>query len=125
MIMAPYRIVTLICLYFCLASYGIGQSYEIYNSDTINVKDINNRKQGKWIYFFKSQASKIQKTGAYLNNRKTGLWKTYYINGNLKSEITYKNNRPDGYAKIYYENGKLSEEGLWKGTKWVGKSCSS
>jgi antitoxin component YwqK of YwqJK toxin-antitoxin module len=99
---------------------GLSQSFKIHENDTINRVDANNKKQGKWIYFFKNNPSEIEKTGIYADNRKKGVWITYYSNGNLKSEITYKNNRPDGHAKIYYENGKLSEEGIWRGTKWVG-----
>ena len=98
-----------------------GQSYEIFNNDTINRVDQNNRKYGYWVYFSKTESKKIEKEGNYVNNRKSGIWKTYYPSGVLKSEITYVNNRPNGYAKIYYKNGKLSEEGIWKGTKWVGK----
>ncbi len=97
------------------------QSYEIYKNDTINRIDHNNKKHDYWIFFLKTDKSKIEKEGNYSNNRKKGVWKTYYSDGKLKSEITYANNRPNGYAKIYYRNGKLSEEGVWKGTKWVGK----
>ncbi len=99
----------------------IGQSKPVVDWDTINRVDENNRKFGYWIYFADGDSSKIEKEGNYLNNRKNGVWKTYYPNGVLKSEITYVNNRPNGYARIYYKNGKLSEEGVWKGTKWVGK----
>lgn len=113
-------IITLLFLLGFICS-GISQSFEMHDNDTINRVDANNKKQGKWIYFFKDSPSKIEKTGVFEDNRKTGVWTTYYSNGNLKSEITYENNRPDGHAKIYYENGKLSEEGIWRGTKWVGE----
>ncbi len=114
------RTIFLFFFFFCFIPLGKSQTFEIYKSDTINKTDAQNKKQGKWIQFFTDNASKIEKVGIYENNRKTGIWKTYYSNGNLKSEITYENNQPDGYAKIYYENGKTSEEGIWKGTKWVG-----
>lgn len=114
------KLVAFIIIFIGLGHLGVAQSHKIYNNDTINRIDENNRKYGYWIYFLKNDKSKIEKEGEYLNNRKNGIWKTYYPNGVLKSEITYVNNRPNGYAKIYYENGKLSEEGIWKGTKWVG-----
>lgn len=119
--MISRRIIITSLVLFGFIGVGLSQSFKIFENDTINRLDANNKKQGEWIYFFKDDPSKIEKTGIFKNNRKTGIWKTYYLNGNLKSEITYKNNRPDGHAKIYYENGKLSEEGIWKGTKWVGK----
>jgi len=41
--------------------------------------------------------------------------KTYYENGNLKSEITVNNNdKSDGSAKLYYESGKLRTKGFFK-----------
>ncbi len=119
--MISHKIIITSFFLFGFIALGIGQSFKIHENDTINRLDANNKKQGKWIYFFDDNSTQIEKTGVFENNRKTGIWLTYYSNGNLKSEITYKNNRPDGHAKIYYENGKLSEEGIWRGTKWVGK----
>ncbi len=115
------RLVVIIVFLTGLTSVSVSQSYKIYNNDTINRLDENKRKTGYWVFFTKSDSKKIDKEGNYVNNRKSGIWKTYYPNGVLKSEITYVNNRPNGYAKIYYKNGKLSEEGIWKGTKWVGE----
>ena len=110
----------LFMLIFIVHSSVIAQSKPAMDWDTINRVDENNRKYGYWIYFLNGDSSHIEKEGAYQNNRKTGIWKTYYPSGVLKSEITYQNNRPNGYARIYYKNGKISEEGIWKGTKWVG-----
>jgi len=119
--MINLRLIIITLFYLGMFPFGsVSQSFEIYQNDTINRTDANNKKQGNWIYFFKNDKTQIEKEGVYENNRKTGIWKTYYLNGNLKSEITYLNNTPNGPAKIYYENGKLSEEGIWKGTKWVG-----
>jgi TonB family protein len=39
-----------------------------------------------------------------------GLIKTYYPNGNIKSEILYANKIREGKAKFYYENGNLRQE---------------
>ena len=111
----------LFLLFLIAHSLVYAQSKPTVDWDTINRVDENNRKYGYWIYFFDGDSSRIEKEGMYINNRKNGVWKTYYPNGVLKSEITYVNNRPNGYARIYYKNGKLSEEGYWKGTKWVGQ----
>ncbi len=108
-------------LVLIVQSIAIAQSTPVVDWDTINRVDENNRKTGYWIYFLDGDSTRIEKEGKYLNNRKNGVWKTYYPNGILKSEITYLNNRPNGYARIYYKNGKISEEGIWKGTKWVGQ----
>ena len=115
------RIIILFIICFYLQIEGIGQSYEIYKNDTVNRTGKDGKKYGRWISYFDNNKARVERDGSYENNRKTGIWKTYYENGNLKSEITYVNNKADGYARIYYENGKISEEGIWKGTKWVGK----
>lgn len=95
-------------------------------SDTLNQVDANGLKQGYWIVYNDIKKlpnypaeSKVEE-GRFTDNKKTGIWKMYYPNGTIKSEITYTNNRPSGYAKMYYENGKLQEEGLWENNRWVG-----
>jgi antitoxin component YwqK of YwqJK toxin-antitoxin module len=115
------RIVILLLIFVFPQIVGLGQTYELYKGDTVNKTTVDGKKVGRWVSFFENNKTTIEKDGFYDNNRKSGVWKTYYKNGNIKSEITYVNNKADGYAKIYYENGKISEEGNWKGTKWVGK----
>lgn len=39
--------------------------------------------------------------------KKNGVWRDYYANGNVKSEVNYKHGLLDGYVKDYEENGKL------------------
>ncbi|GAB4277955.1 MAG: hypothetical protein Kow0068_01330 [Marinilabiliales bacterium] len=89
------------------------------DTDTLNRVDENNMKQGYWVIYDETNTYKVEE-GRYQNNRKVGVWKGYYPNGNIKHEITFVNGRADGYAKFYYEDGKVSEEGIWKGNKWVG-----
>lgn len=114
-----------------MLSYGYAQpqSYELDPSngkDSINIIDFKGLKQGRWIIFGKSKpnscyqpTSKVQE-GKYIDNRKNGIWKEYYCNGNTKNKITFQNGRPDGYAIMYHENGKIAEEGTWKINKWTG-----
>ncbi|MBK7309799.1 MAG: hypothetical protein IPI93_03160 [Sphingobacteriaceae bacterium] len=85
------------------------------------------RRQGYWIIYGKDKQNttcykpeqKIEE-GSYVNNKKNGVWKEYFCNGNFKNTLTFANGRPDGYAKMFYENGNLKEEGTWKINKWVG-----
>ena len=104
------------------------QSFEIdpTNQDTINKVDVNSKKQGRWVILGKTKhnscyqpEAKVEE-GTYVENKKEGIWKEYYCNGNMKDKITFQNGRPDGYAIMYHENGKISEEGTWKINKWVG-----
>ncbi len=99
-----------------ILSFTISLSF----SQEINKKDANGLKQGKWVFYYDDAKTQIKKEGEYKDNKKTGIWKEYYVSGKVKSEITYIKNKPNGYAKFYYENGNVSEEGIWKGNKWVG-----
>lgn len=113
-----------------MLSYGYAQpqSFELDPSngkDSINIIDFKGLKQGRWIIFGKSRpntcyqlTSKVEE-GKYQDNRKNGIWKEYFCNGNTKNKITFQNGRPDGYAIMYHENGKVAEEGTWKINKWV------
>ena len=98
---------------------GFSQSSITYKGETVNVRDVDNKKQGKWVKLDK--AGKLLEKGNYTNNKKQGIWKGYYSSGKIKHEITYKNNRADGPAKFYYEDGKISEQGIWKINKWIGE----
>lgn len=46
---------------------------------------------------------------------KTGICKTFYENGKVKSEEIYKNGVKAGICKYYYENGKLQYEECYDG----------
>jgi hypothetical protein len=108
------------------------QTFELVSSDTVNLIDVNKKKQGPWIIRGKNipvksydgcffQPNQKVEEGWYKDNRKTGSWTTYYCNSNVKNRITFKDGRPDGPAKMYYENGQLDEEGVWRNNRWVGQ----
>jgi len=46
----------------------------------------------------------------YVNGRRNGLCKTYYEDGTIHMEVNYIDNDKDGSAKWYYKNGNLYEE---------------
>lgn len=92
----------------------------------INKKDENGKKIGYWIItgsISKEKGyapdAKVEE-GEYVSNRKTGLWKKYWKNGELKSEITFKRGRPNGDYVTYFENGKIEEKSSWGGNKQTG-----
>jgi len=107
----------IICL--TISAAALGQSYELYQGDTINYTDINKRKQGLWITF-NSHGDKIQEQGKYIENRKDGWWISYYPDGQVKHKITFKNGKAIGPAQFYYANGLISEEGNWHVDHWQG-----
>lgn len=77
-------------------------------------------KQGFWQITAAMKATpgfkpdQVVEEGNYKDNKKTGVWKAFWPNGNTRSEIEYKNNRANGSYILYFENGKVEEEGNWK-----------
>lgn len=112
------------CILFLQTSYA--QKYEIYKGDTINYEDAAGVKTGYWMIYNRTKKladyteDQLIEEGSYVNNRKMGLWKSYYNNGKIKNEITFVNGRANGYSKFYYKSGILSEEGNWVNNKWNG-----
>lgn len=98
----------------------MAQAFEIYNGDTINFTDINNKKQGLWIKL-DNNGDKILEQGNYLKGKKEGLWISYHTNGKTKHEITYNKGKASGPARFYYDNGIICEEGIWNIDHWQGK----
>lgn len=106
-----------------------GQSFEIetIKRDTINLTDVQNKKQGKWLIrgihkpgSCYTSNQKIEE-GLYKDNKKIGVWVQYYCNANIKNKITFVDGKPNGPTTMYYENGGLKEEGTWINNRWVGK----
>jgi antitoxin component YwqK of YwqJK toxin-antitoxin module len=120
------RRIILLVFSFVLCYSSFAQSYELLEGDTINKKDINNKRQGRWIVKANPTknpgytAASILEEGVYEDSRKEGLWKTYFPNGKLKSEITYERSRPKGAYTLYYDNGNIEEKGIWERTKNTG-----
>ena len=110
----------LILVFVFFVNFINAQSYEIYKGDTINIIDKNNFKQGYWVKHKPFSEEKIQE-GNYVDGKKEGLWKSYYSDGGVKSEITYQHGEKYGKAVIYFENGNVAEEGVWLIDKWVNK----
>lgn len=96
------------------------------NASQINETDQKGRKQGKWIFYGKDnpkkgypEEGKIAE-GIFKDDRKNGLWTSYYKDGFTPRLIgEYKNNRPYGTYQKFYRNGKLMEEGTFKGRRYV------
>ncbi|MFN3917183.1 MAG: toxin-antitoxin system YwqK family antitoxin [Flavobacteriales bacterium] len=97
----------------------------IYNGEEVN-KKVDGMKEGKWVIqgsmvnLKDYKPDSVVEEGMYSKNRKVGIWKSYYANGNPKSEIEYKNGRPNGFFKTYYENGQVEEQGNWKNSVYTG-----
>jgi len=122
-------VVSIISILALIATFGTVKATDPQgdtSSDSLNVTDKNNQKQGFWIFYGKDkpledyEAEDKVEEGRFRDNRKSGIWKKYFATGILQNEITYQNSVPNGHSKLYYANGQLEQEGIWKRTKWTG-----
>lgn len=117
----------LVLVMVVLHNVASAQEVILFKGDTINRKDVNMMRQGKWVVFGKNSTKPdyapddVVEEGEYLNNRKEGIWLLYYPGNKLKSEITYQNGRILGPYTTYYQNGKVMEQGTWSRNKNVGQ----
>lgn len=84
-------------------------SYEILeNGDTINRIDQKKRKLGKWLIINKGGYGEEDfiELGFFQDDTRTGVWKTYTMDGVIVSQEFYKQGNKSGEAK-YYDEGKL------------------
>jgi antitoxin component YwqK of YwqJK toxin-antitoxin module len=92
-----------------------------------NEKDATGHRQGYWIITgemisdrqFPPQATVEE--GMYKDDRREGLWKKYWPNGKLRSEITYTSGKPLGPYRVYYQSGQMEELGFWDDGKNTGE----
>ncbi len=113
------KIAVLAYLFF-ISVISFSQTFEVFENDTVNMRDKNNKKQGLWLSFTPDKKRVVEK-GFYINGIKNDIWITYYPSGKVKHEITYQNGKPVGHAKFYYDSGVVSEEGFWNIDHWEGK----
>ena len=73
---------------------------------------------GNWIYngisksYYKN--GQLKSEGNFKNNKQDGQWRSYYDNGRLKSKVYYKDGKEDGLYEEYYENGQLKYKRNYK-----------
>jgi hypothetical protein len=126
----------MLCLYLLCAGYAQStfNVYEFYSTkgikyDTINKNDSTGQANNHWIIINKDRRPKLPgytdiqiiEEGRYVHGKKSGLWNTYYPEGNKKEETTFMNGKPHGPAVKYYANGHLQEKRNWNGAKVTGE----
>jgi antitoxin component YwqK of YwqJK toxin-antitoxin module len=78
-------------------------------------------KDGPYLEYHESGEIKI--VGEYKNGRRSGLWSSWYTNGELQSELNYSDGLENGEYKVFYQNGNLKIKGFYKNgkesTEWL------
>ena len=92
----------------------------------INQVDANGQRQGYWVitgYMAGDKAYRneaVVEEGIFKDSKKEGIWKKYWPNGKMRSEINYAQGRPSGSYKLFYDNGVKEEEGNWVNNRNTG-----
>ncbi|MBK7690941.1 MAG: hypothetical protein IPJ31_07430 [Bacteroidetes bacterium] len=84
-------------------------SFELLeNGDTINKLDTKNRKWGRWLLINKGGYGEedYMEFGSFDDDVRTGVWKTYTMNGTIISQEFFKQGNRSGEAR-YYDDGYL------------------
>lgn len=88
-------------------------------ADTLNRLDEQGRRQGWW-RITGPKADKpgyadgqLIEEGRYADNKRTGVWRSYWPTGKTKAEVRYDMGRPKGAYTTYYADGKVEEQGTW------------
>jgi len=85
-----------------------GEMIEYSNDGTIIARGsyINGEKEGEWVY----TVADHKEIGSYQTGLRSGTWKFYFTNGNLKFEGDFTQGLSNGKHKYYYPDGELKEE---------------
>jgi antitoxin component YwqK of YwqJK toxin-antitoxin module len=74
---------------------------------------------GEQIHYHKNGV--IEMRGMMKDNKREGLWKSWYENGLPWSETTFKEGRKNGKTTTWYENGNKRYEGFFTDDKESGR----
>jgi hypothetical protein len=109
-----YLLIAIIALpAFCFAqckTYTIG-----VKGDTLNCTDMQNRKQGKWVVHMNPMRGEpgYEMEGEFKDDKKTGPWRSYSLQGDLLAIENYRWGNKDGICDYYSLNG-IEHEESWK-----------
>ncbi len=80
---------------------------------------LNDKKTGEWKTYYKS--GELEKIEKYKNGNRNDEEKHYYKSGQLKLFLKFENGKPIGETKLYHENGQLWIAGKFKNGKKNGE----
>jgi antitoxin component YwqK of YwqJK toxin-antitoxin module len=103
-----------------LLSAGLyAQTFQVFKGDTINCRDASKKQQGVWRKYYKNDT--LASEMFYKNGRHYGTFRTFSENGKLQTEVKYRPGYMEiGDGKIFYEDGTVKAKG-----KYVNKQKDS
>jgi len=75
------------------------------------ITDENGKRQGLWREFYLS--GELKSEGHYINSNQDGVWKFYFEKQKVEVEGRYKNGKKEGTWYWYYPNGEVLQEENW------------
>ena len=120
---------TLLFSYCSLTLYSQGvEVVSYFDADSIRIQEVITLKDsvsgilhGVYRNYFLN--GNIQSTGHFDNGNQNGFWKFFYENGSIRSQGTLVGNQMHGKWMFFYEGGTKSQEGFFdKGTEngtWI------
>jgi antitoxin component YwqK of YwqJK toxin-antitoxin module len=75
---------------------------------------------GVWLVYYKEDSSKVYLKARFRNGVQEGLFRLYWLNGNIWVKGNFKNGLADGERVIYNERGKIAGFAYWKEGKETG-----
>ncbi len=78
-------------------------------------------RNGRWIFYHENGIQ--MDSGAYKDNWRTGLWKTWYQNGQMEAMGSFEEGLMEGEWVWYRENGKQCTKEFYKKNKLVSIEC--
>ncbi len=68
---------------------------------------LEGKKEGYWVYI----VGDTKDEGEYSEDMRSGLWKSYFSDGNLRFQGKYIDDNPNGEHIWYWDNGKIKQRG--------------
>ena len=85
--------------------------------DTINVVDIKNSKQGKWVISVAELRGEpgFEEEGYFKNDKKSGPWRKYNATGDIIAVENYKAGGKEGVQEYFTFLGDIEKHEEWRG----------
>ena len=87
------------------------------NGDTLNIVDKKGLKQGRWVNTVGELRGEpgYDEEGIYKDDKKTGKWRKYTVNGDIIAMENYRFGGKDGVQQYFSFLGNLEREEEWRG----------
>lgn len=115
------RTIFLLCAFLVFVQVELSAQWKNYiigvKGDTLNRVDLKDLKQGPWIQRFENVRGEpgFEEEGEYLDDRKTGTWRKFNLQGDLYAIENYKWGYKDGLSQYFDIMGNVVREESWRG----------